>query len=96
MTNFWVGPYDMRVDSDVCEVPSADTVNKALREGGETEMAGGRRPLLTRAEYLAAYAVRRPGDEHFWYNASPEEKGHPVHDKQITADDIRQLIQRQN
>jgi hypothetical protein len=96
MTNFWVGPFGMRVDLDVCEVPSIDVVNRVLREGGETEVGGGRKPALTRNEYLAAYAVKRPGDDNFWYNASPAEKGHPFTGEQVTAEDIRRFIAKQN
>jgi hypothetical protein len=92
MTDFWLGPYGMRVDNDVCEVPSTDGVNRVLREGGETEIGGGRFQLMSAAEYFSRYAEKRASDDRFWYKAAPAEKGHPFTDKEITIDDIRKQI----
>ena len=64
MSNFWIGPYNIRVDNSVDRVVASDGGNTCLKSGGQTEM--GVRGHLSKEEYLKRYTELR-ADGHYWW-----------------------------
>lgn len=62
---FWVGPYNIRADEQVYQVPSLDGVNWIDRDGAETDLRGGG-PLMGKHEYLQKYGTKDE-EGHYWY-----------------------------
>ena len=54
-TNYWLGPYGVRVENRIKSVVSSDGGNTRYKDGGETEMGVDDPP--TEEEWLNQYAT---------------------------------------
>lgn len=62
-SDYWIGPYGIRVPNSVERVRAADGSNSRYKDGSETEMAV--RNSITEDKYKSLYAELR--DDGFWY-----------------------------
>ena len=63
-SDFWIGPYGMRVPNNVDSVVAADGGNRRYKDGSETEAYFPNSP--SKKEYLKKHAELRT-DGHYWY-----------------------------
>jgi hypothetical protein len=63
-TNYWLGPYNVRVSNSVKKIKSIDGVNTIYRDGGETEMIS--KGSLTEEQYLDRYTVLKEDGNYYW------------------------------
>lgn len=66
---FWTGPFGIRANEQIYQIPSRDGVNWVNRDGSETEMGGGK-PLMDEKTYLAKYGTKDEQGQ-YWYVPKP-------------------------
>jgi len=54
-SNYWIGPYGIKVPNDVNKVKQEDGANTLYKNGSHTEMVW--QGTMTKEDYLAKYAV---------------------------------------
>ena len=67
--DFWLGPYDIRVDGSIDAIQATDETNTIYKNGTQTHLPYQKR--LSRTEYLEKYTEKRNDGQH-WYTLKPE------------------------
>ena len=68
-SQYWTGPYGIKVFKDVMRITDSDGRNKLHRDGGSTEMAVMNPP--SKQEYLKKYCVLGTDGNYYWNKNLP-------------------------